>query len=982
VSTSRLLLFGSPRIESNGLAMEVDTRKALALAAYLGVTGQRASRDVLAALLWPDYDQARAALRRTLSVLNKALGEGALEIDRQTIGLNQHGSIWIDVREFRQRLADCRTHGHPDDQPCPSCIIPLQAAAGLYRGDFLEGFAIRDSPEFDDWQFFQAEGLRGELASALQRLTRLLSTQGRIDEAITYARRWLNLDPLHEPAHHTLIELYAWAGHRTAALRQYERCARILEQELGVTPLETTSQLYQAVKENRFPPPPIAPESTIVAQQRRTVNEPPAGILGYRDPSGLLVGRDAEWQALRAEYVHAKHSGRIVLLEGEAGIGKTRLAEELLAHAAKDGAVVLRTRSYEGEMDLAYGPFAEILRVWLRKLDADGLLNTIAAWSLREASKLVPDVDTQVTAPFDAPLDAQTARTRFFEGVSQVLLTTPPDGSAAVLFFDDVQWADQASLALLAYLARRIRGLPILLLMTARNEQAQAGGLARLLSDARRADALSVLQLERLSQLNVDELVIASATIVDTMRSSPEALKLLARRLYTETDGVPLLIHEYLTALRTGTLDPAEPAWDMPDRVHEILKSRSSAVSETAKNALATASAIGRSFDIETLQAAIEWDEETTVTAVDELVAHGLITGTDQQSVGASPSYDFSHDKLRTVVYEDTSLARRRLLHRRIAHTLAARQYAHRDAGAIAAQVAGHFQLAGEDHIAAPFFAKAGEHARSLYANVEALAHFRAALQLGHPDRRTLHEVIGDVQTTLAAYSAALESYELASERADEVERARIERKRADIYHRRGEWETAEGALRAAMGLIDETGNEAESARLRAELGLALHHQGRSDEAMTCARQALELAGVAGDPRALARAHNVFGIVASRQGEFDAACRHLELSAAAAEQGRDREAQVAALNNLAQVHGAAGDLQQAVELSEAALALCATQGDRHHEAALHNNLADLFHESGKPEQALCHIRSAVTIYAEIGVESGSVQPGIWKLTEW
>ncbi|HEV2126451.1 MAG TPA: BTAD domain-containing putative transcriptional regulator, partial [Chloroflexota bacterium] len=240
MSTSKLLLFGSPRIESNGLAMAVDTRKALALAAYLGVTGQRASRDVLAALLWPDYDQARAALRRTLSVLNKALGEGALDIDRQAVGLNQHGSIWIDVGQFRQRLAECRAHDHPEDQPCPSCLAPLEAAAGLYRGDFLAGFAVRDSPEFDDWQFFQAEGLRGELASALQRLIRLLITRGRFDEAITHARRWLSLDSLHEPAHRTLIELYAWAGHRAAALRQYETCVRVLEQELGIAPLEVS----------------------------------------------------------------------------------------------------------------------------------------------------------------------------------------------------------------------------------------------------------------------------------------------------------------------------------------------------------------------------------------------------------------------------------------------------------------------------------------------------------------------------------------------------------------------------------------------------------------------------------------------------------------------------------------------------------------------------------------------------------------------
>src|SRR5579859_5758778 len=126
--------------------------------------------------------------------------------------------------------------------------------------------SLRDSPGFDDWQFYQADTLRREFASALERLARCHSAQHHFDTAIAYARRWLSLDKLHEPAHRQLMSLYVWAGQRTAALQQYRECVQALEQELGVSPLETTTHLYQRIKENNIPslPPPLpspAPET-------------------------------------------------------------------------------------------------------------------------------------------------------------------------------------------------------------------------------------------------------------------------------------------------------------------------------------------------------------------------------------------------------------------------------------------------------------------------------------------------------------------------------------------------------------------------------------------------------------------------------------------------------------------------------------------------------------------------------------------------
>ncbi len=248
-----LFLLGSPRIERDGEAVQVRRRKAVALLAYLAVTGGSHSRDALATLFWPEYDQsrARAGLRRVLASLKKSLGEGWLDVDRESAGLNHEAEVWLDVDEFHDRLAACHTHDHPEGQVCPDCLPLLAEAAELYRDDFLAGFSLRDSPAFDEWQFFQSESLRGGMASALERLVHGHRERGEYQPAIAYARRWLALDPLHEPMHRHLMELYAQSGQRAAALRQYAECERILQEELGVSPEEETTQLYQAIKEPR-----------------------------------------------------------------------------------------------------------------------------------------------------------------------------------------------------------------------------------------------------------------------------------------------------------------------------------------------------------------------------------------------------------------------------------------------------------------------------------------------------------------------------------------------------------------------------------------------------------------------------------------------------------------------------------------------------------------------------------------------------------
>jgi DNA-binding SARP family transcriptional activator/class 3 adenylate cyclase len=253
----KLFLFGAPRFERAGKPIEIRLHKAIGLLVYLTVTKQVHSRDALATLFWPDSDQtsARASLRRTIYALGKTIGEGILTFGAETIGVDPQADLWIDLDVFQGLVRDCSSPDPSPDELPPECLSRLAEAARLYSDEFLAGFTLRDSPAFDEWQFFQAEQLRQSLAQVLVRLIHAHETNGALEPAILYARRWLALDPLHEPAHRTLMQLYSESGQQAAALRQYQQCVKILDEELHILPQPETSALYEKIRLGREPGP-------------------------------------------------------------------------------------------------------------------------------------------------------------------------------------------------------------------------------------------------------------------------------------------------------------------------------------------------------------------------------------------------------------------------------------------------------------------------------------------------------------------------------------------------------------------------------------------------------------------------------------------------------------------------------------------------------------------------------------------------------
>jgi predicted ATPase/DNA-binding SARP family transcriptional activator/Tfp pilus assembly protein PilF len=336
----RLFLFGAPRIEQGSRAVPLRRTKALALLAYLAVTHQPQDRDALLALLWPEFDAASARnnLRRELSLLKTALGEELLVADRHQIVWNGEVDAWLDVAAFQAQIGISKRHDHAADELCDACASALTTAAQLYADDFMAGFGVPGSAAFDEWLFFQREGLRQRLAEVLQTLARWHARRAAYAPAIEAARRWLALDPLHEPAQRQLIRLYALSGQHSAALRQYEESVRLLDRELGVEPEAETTELYQQIRSRAFTRhgdtekrrhrdagQEVVPSQSPGLPVSRSRGLPVSVAASHQlPPNAGFVGRQRELADIVRRLTDP--SCRLLTLIGPGGIGKTCLA--------------------------------------------------------------------------------------------------------------------------------------------------------------------------------------------------------------------------------------------------------------------------------------------------------------------------------------------------------------------------------------------------------------------------------------------------------------------------------------------------------------------------------------------------------------------------------------------------------------------------------------------------------------------------------
>jgi predicted ATPase len=793
MSSLKLLLLGPPRLERDNVPVDLERRKALALLAFLAVTGEPRSREALATLLWPDHDesQGHAYLRRALWTLKQALGAEQITIGRERIGLARSSDplsdVWLDVAHFRRLLTSCATHDHPPNEVCPACLPLLAEAVALYRADFLAGFTLPDSPEFDDWQFFQAEGLRRDLAAALERLISGHSSQGEYEQAIAYARRWLALDPLHELAQRCLMHLYAQSGQRTAALRQYEECQRLLAVELGVSPEPETTTLYEAIKTrkivargvrmgDRAPSPLQSLPPPILLPPFLSAVPPQPG------PAAPFVAREQELAELAAALTTTRSgAGQILFVIGGAGRGKTMLMQEFArqAQAADPDLLVVSGygNAHTGSGD-PYLPFCEALTMLCGDVEAKwagGLITAAHARRLWEAMPLtLPALIEQapdLVGSFVSGNGVRERATTFADPVApwwgRLVALTSADAGARVeqqrifaqysatlsaiasqrpllLILEDLHWVDSASSGLLFHLSREAARSRMLIVGTYRpDEVAMSHGemahpLADILSELKRRHGDIWLDLGDLAPAEGRRFVEA---YLDTQ---PNRLGSAFREaLFGRTGGHALFTVELVREMqeRGDVRQDAHGQWidgpaidwnTLPARVEGVIEKRIQRLEKELQAILTIASVEGETFTAEVVARVQQLNERGLVQRLSQELdkQHRLVTAQILAWIGSQrlSLYRFRHQLFQQYVYHNLAEMERAYLHEAVGSVLEA-IYSNQTEP-VAVQLARHFEQAGLREKAVNYLLQAGKRAGRLSANQEAIAHLTKGLAL------------------------------------------------------------------------------------------------------------------------------------------------------------------------------------------------------------------------------------------------------------
>lgn len=738
-----LRLLGTPEVSHAEHPLTLQTRKVLALLAYLAVEQGVHSRDKITALLWPESDEERgkASLRRALAYLRQSLEESSHEgsghvllpsthmlVEHTMLSFNRASDFELDTHTLQTAftLARRRSSGDPRTH-----LATLQMAASCYRGNFLDGLSLPDAPDFEDWLLLQRESWRRQANTVFERLSGWERDAGELENALDTTIRWVEHDLLNEIAHARLMQLHYARGDRVAALQAFERCRAILERELSIEPSSEVMGLAERMRSQALPVgESVMPE---------TVSPREAWELPF-------TGRNAEHHALvRVFQTMLRGRTQVATIEGEPGIGKTRLAKEFLRWARAQGADVLEARAFETGSRLPYQPLVEALRT---RLEGEQHFQTLLSevW-LAELARLLPELREQERElPPPLSLGEAEARTRLFEAIARLghaLARRAP----IVLFVDDGQWADAASLDALQYASRRWAAahLPVLLLCTLRSEDLASSvaladwlnGLERNLPVSRQA--LILLTFEEVLQLVRSHFDTESGAKENGSERQVEkegGIEAWSRWLFAHTKGHPFFLIEYLKLVAEQSdvlhydagsvliapdrfFHQERAASILPSRVRDLIHGRLVRLSGAAFTLCMAGAVLGNGFAFDQLCRVAEIDENQALSALDELLTRGLLQEMDGRCF-------FTHDSIRGGVYAEAGESRRRVLHRRALETLQA-------ASASPAELAHHALAAGLPDVAARLSIAAGDAAMRLFAARDAIVYYEQARRLVRP---------------------------------------------------------------------------------------------------------------------------------------------------------------------------------------------------------------------------------------------------------
>jgi len=973
MSILKIALLGTPEVSHFDRTLSFPDRKTFALLAYLAAEGGIYERQRLSRLFWPDSDSAhgRTALRITLHHLRRTLEEDAqpaqeshLLVTHDALGLNMNSGIDLDLYELQ--AAWNLAHDQVASTVVPgemrrSLIARLQHAAALYRNGFLEDFTLRDTVDFDNWVGIQRSYWYQRIEQVFDWLCQMLSAEGDLEQAIATVERWRSFDPLNEDISLRLMQFQFTLGNRVAALKTYETYRDVLMAELSVKPS-----------------PHMVAQATFIRNASTPRSKHTYESIMPRLPSthSLLevpfVGRGAQLNRLMSLYEKASvGQPQVVVIEGEAGIGKSRLATAFLDWIRAQGAGVLEGRAFQSYQHLAYQPLLDPLRARLEQ--EPDLRQLLSATWLAELSRLLPDLRERYPDLPPPTFDEAFDSSRFFEALAR-LGEAYAKRAPLLIFVDDLQWTDKATLDLFQYLVRQWseRSTPVLLLLSRRVEsRSMDPWLIEWLAYMKRDVPLTRIELGPLSANDI--LHIAQSVSGEdgepqgrqrahpALRStSPPfhapAIKSNIERfgtwLFVETRGQPFFVKATLEALlehgglaahliegrgwvfepQTTILDATSPEVLLPSDVREMIQLRLTRLSSSARELLAAGAVLDHDFTFEELCQIAHLTQQDGLFALDEAIEALFLEESPLQSGKVQVvSYVFAHDKIREIVYTAAGDARRRIFHGRALQVL-------EQEGASTAVLAYHALASGSAEQAFRWSMKAGDEAMTVFAVRDAIGHYEQARQLRHE-----HSLDVPLTSLHHLYSQLGRAYEI-----------RNDAKAAQAIY--------QTMLETARRMHDA---EMECIALNRQAVLEGEDIFQLENAMTLLQEALKVAECSHDQSGLGETYWSLARVNYYALKLEASLVYGRQAYALMHELGKPDLVIRVLNILSYTTKALGQWEESASFAEEAWQLAAQQGNRIMEADCLARVADARLNFGQPGEGVTAARAAYTISLEI-----------------
>ncbi len=920
----------------------IASRVARSLFGYLAVhLGSTLPRDRLVAQFWPDLvgSRGRRRLSHTLWQLQDVLSElpggtEYLEVGADSLGIGTDAPVTVDVVEFERGLDEVR-HPRSGAEVRPRDLVRLERVVELYRGDLLDG-------HYEPWVREEQERLGQRYLEAVAALVAMAKRLGAYEDALLYARRLTHQDPLREDGHREVMRLSMLLGRPGEALRQFERCREVLAEELGADPSPSTLQLHERILRQG-------------GEQAAAVASVP---FPQRPP---LVGRDRDRAAALTVLDSAlAGQGGAVLVEGEPGLGKSRLLEELIDDAGWRGFLVTSGRCRPLE---EAGPFAvvrELIEVALNPLRLEHLRNRVEPVWLAEAARLVPALGRAIEQPSPrGQLPGSEGAERLRSAVLRVLRALA-EIDPLLLVVDDAQWADDDSLAVLAAVARELPETSGALVLGYRSRAARGrSSVWQMIQELDRDLRPARILLTPLDAFSIGEL---ARNVARGHRIEPAA----AARLRRETGGNPLFVVETLRELthqgRLDVLGEEDTELPVPVSIRALVQARVARSSPEARHVLDTIAVLGDHADLDTLEAATALPRDVLVGAVDDLLRASLVRD-------VADAYGPHHDQIRRTCLDAMEPEVARALHRRAGDALEQHRPAEVE------RIAHHLEVAGDGRRAASYLLAAGRGALSLYAYAAGAAYLeRAAEQQQRGPFRVADrfDLLVELQAALDVLGRRDRQGEVIAE-LETLAGGEMER-RAEVLRLRALLMASMDDPAGAIALADEAVALVEGAGVDASLGRCLRAAasvrgwaGRPEEAVPLWERA---GGLAGEPQETIECRTLLASCLRELHRYDEAIEVLGEALVVAVEVGDLRGEAQALGVLGAIRMERGDLEEAVTLYERSLDRCNQLGFRRGQRINLINLGNAWLALLRPADALEAYTEAAAIARSLGDRVG------------